>query len=365
MAILRYTEFESLSSGHGGCRRAAQIDDLFDRHRIDVQLIPPVVPAKPDVQSLLLHVAIAAFTRSPIELARIRSLRGLFYTGLYTASLRWELAKYKRESVLIWEPTSLGGSLLVGKIAKETGFRVIAIPHNLESLVPGQRSPESQLASPRWLQEELRYLGFADKVFCISREDQWLLRVHGVEAEYLPYFPNTETTDYLLKIRAEREKVQQNFLLILGTAYNPATRLGMRNLLTYLSQKPFPINRQLVVAGYGTELFKTKAICESVEYLGTVSNETLSELLLQAKAVLIHQAATSGALTRIVEMQIAGIPVIANVDAARSYFNAPGVFVYETLDELWELAAADLACTPAPNRVLKHEERFVSIIKNL
>ena len=67
------------------------------------------------------------------------------------------------------------------------------------------------------------------------------------------------------------------------------------------------------------------------------SSEELEELFATALAVIIHQIPSAGALTKIPELLNAGVPVIVNENAARTYFNLPGVNVYQELGELPEL----------------------------
>jgi hypothetical protein len=79
-----------------------------------------------------------------------------------------------------------------------------------------------------------------------------------------------------------------------------------------------------------------------------VSSEKLDELLAGAKATLVHQPLATGALTRMAELLMSGLPVIANPIAARSTWHHQGVHVFEDEAELNALCAASLPMPPVP-----------------
>ena len=91
-------------------------------------------------------------------------------------------------------------------LAKKYGKTIIAMPHNLESLVPEQISTISLKKTPLWFNEEIKYLSFCDLVFCISKEDTCLLNLFGISAFYLPYYPTKKAEGVLLKVREKRTK---------------------------------------------------------------------------------------------------------------------------------------------------------------
>ena len=55
---------------------------------------------------------------------------------------------------------------------------------------------------------------------------------------------------------------------------------------------------------------------------------------METDALVINQTATSGALTRIVEHLIAGIPVVASYGAARDYYQNPDIRVFDSWEAL-------------------------------
>ena len=246
--------------------------------------------------------------------------------------------KGKEDICFIWENTG-PANYSHPYLMKETGAKVIAFPHNLESLVPGQRDVQTGKMSPDWLADEIERLKFCDKVFAISEEESWLLRQHGINASYFPYYPTKAAEAYLLNIREKRERRTPNErrkYLLLGSATNPPTRDGMQKLIDEAAGRD--IDFDICVAGYQTESL-TIPSSENVNFLGTLSNEELNEWLTIADAMLIYQPPTSGALTRIAEMLVSGVPVFANFDAARSYHRTADVVEYRDFDDLFRLLA--------------------------
>ena len=73
-------------------------------------------------------------------------------------------------------------------------------------------------------------------------------------------------------------------------------------------------------------------------------------MLIEVDGIIIYQPPTTGALTRIPEMLLAGIPVYANFDAARNYFNVDGVIQYHSFEELLNVLSM-----PAPSSPIGYE----------
>jgi hypothetical protein len=218
--------------------------------------------------------------------------------------------------------------------------------------------------APKWLDEEIHSLALCDKVFAISREDQWLLRLHGITAAYLPYFPPRVVVNTMLKIRKERSKTNfgRHFLL-LGTAANRPTFSGMADRLEFFFKNAESYDT-LHVAGYGTELLRAfLPSSEKIILHGAIDNLLLHSLLSTVRAAIIHQVPTSGALTRISELLIAGVPVFANIDAGRSYFGAAGVHVYENDEQLLEMLSGIMEAFSAPAEPVSLFENFLTSIK--
>lgn len=203
------------------------------------------------------------------------------------------------------------------------------------------------------------------KVFTISREEQWLLGLFGIDADHLPYYPTDNVKAYLLNIRAEREQKSQTNkpknILLLGTFFNGPTMLGYIDLLNYISK----IDDLIInVVGFGSEALKTYS-SPKIKIWGSVDNEALRQIIIDNDIAVIHQPPTTGALTRIPELLIAGIPIFSNQTASRSYAHEAGIYVYYNFEELHNLIdTAPLNISRIPERPLQAEKRFIDTIRS-
>jgi len=359
--IVRQSVFPSDPWGDGGARRTAQIGEILDRAEIAAGFLvrPAPVGRLKSIGGFARVAGTLLRSGLPLRLRRepVRSL------GCALPDFRRQLSALPGASLLLWEGTYSEQAHLVF-VAREAGVGVIGLPHNLESLVPGSCSFHSGRSAPRWFEEEIRTLAACDAVFAISREDQWLLRVHGIPAGYLPYYPPAAVENFLLEIQAARRcgSVTDD-LLLLGTAVNPPTLAGMLDRVDFFRRNSQLFGR-LHIAGFGTE-----RLCEAVQgneqitLHGAVDQMSLRRLLVDVRAAVIHQQPTSGALTRIPELLLAGIPVFANVDAARSCFGTSGVKVYENDNQLAEILSAPLPAVVAPARDTAFEQLFIERIR--
>ena len=336
--VVRYTKFSNNPHGDGGSKRSAQIEEYWRSKGVEFIEEKFEIPT----QYTLLHILrwscrAICFITQHVGWSQFPTMHSKFKAFRIDA-LRIPVIydKYKEQKVtFLWEDTKDVTPLYLMKAA---GARIIGYPHNMESLVPTQVDAITRKEAPYWLYEEIERLKQCDEVYCISKEETWLLQVFGVNAKYYPYYPPKEVEQELLEIRKLRERRKANKVrqyLILGSATNPPTRMGMQELIDYFAQhKDSTIFIQ--VAGYQTERLKVPDGSENVNF-GTVSSEKLRALLVETDGIIIYQPATSGALTRIVENRIAGIPIYANFGAARDYFNLPDVHVYNSMEELREM----------------------------
>jgi len=338
MRVIRYTKFPDNPYGDGGARRSSQIRELWQSRGVELEEEKFVLPKNYSVlQAINWVIRALVFISKYIGWKRICGIKNK-YKALLSVALRIPLTLDKYEGhniVFLWENTMDYFTMI---LMKQVGAKIIAYPHNLESLVPTQVDYYSKKVSPYWLYDEVSLYQLCDEVYCISKEETWLLQLFGVNAKYFPYYPPKVVETELIKIKNSREHRMSNkskMFLILGSATNPPTKLGMQALLQYFSQKnnlPYEVH----LAGYQTEMFST-FISPSIILHGTMSKEDLDNLLMSVDGLIINQATTSGALTRIVENRIAGIPIYANFGAARDFYNLADVQVYSTFDELNEM----------------------------
>lgn len=333
--VIRYTKFQSNPHGDGGSKRSVQIEEFWKNQTVQFIEEKFELPKKYSKwQAFKWCVRAIVFIHKQVGWNQFSTLKDRIL-AILTYALRIPIIydKYKGQDVIfLWENTNDVPALYLMKAA---GAKVIAYPHNLESLVPTQKDYVSRKMSPYWLYEEIERLKLCDEVYTISKEETWLLQLFGINAMYFPYYPPKEAESNFLFIREERKKRQKsdiNNYLILGSATNPPTRDGMQKLIDFFAEcDKLPYN--IYVAGYKSETL-TYRHSPYIQYYGTVSSDKLLELLIEIDGIIINQPTTSGALTRIVENRIAGIPVYANFGAARDFYNLSDVHVYDSLDDL-------------------------------
>ena len=351
-SIVCITKFKLDSFADGGSKRSVQIREILQNNGIPFLNDPLLLP-KNASKAQLTRWALRAvgFIRKHYP-GRIRSLSA--YVRLvkyYALRIPIVLDKYEDQDVVfLWENTTDRNMLY---LLKATGHRVIGMPHNIESLVRSK--------SVGSLGAEVTNLKHCDSVFAISKEDTWLLRLFGLNAHYLPYYPPEEAESFMLSIRQKRESREARHgkvFALLGSATNIPTRSGMQSLVDFAA--PRELSFDLLVAGFGTESLR-QVSHPQISFLGTLSNEDLESVLVKIDGMIIYQPPTTGALTRIPEMLIAGIPVFANFDAARNYHNVDGVHVYSSMDELFsELEGFNPSMPDLFNRDKESESRFFS-----
>jgi glycosyltransferase involved in cell wall biosynthesis len=370
MKIIRYTVFNSNPEGNGAEKRTAQITEILGKTGIENTYIK-----ENDNHSVslikLLYRAFPIFIsiHQLISLSRFKNIRKIFKAiKNYLISESVLLKPLQSDAgVLLWECTRSAyfyTPIIAGKYHK----KIIALPHNLESFVPLQQSTISLKYSPNWFNEEIAYLSKCDAVMCISKEETNLLSLFGINAFYLPYYPTQEVENWLLSIRENRLKKNTSnvvkSILMLGSADNQPTRLGMLDRLKLAQKTP---DIKIIIAGYNTENIKNEiGNSENVEFWGSLEINKLKNLLENIDILLIHQPPTSGALTKISEMLIAGIPVLANFSSARNYYNIEGVYVYQNDNEYLQLLEnIGWQVPPVPDKPINEINNFIKMIDQI
>jgi hypothetical protein len=217
------------------------------------------------------------------------------------------------------------------------------------------------------LKEEVELLASCADIYCISREEQWLLANHGIESHYLPYHPPDSRVAELLTIREARSKTppSDNEFLICVVFGNSDVRESYERqaqLLTTMFPNGGPIFH---VTGYGSEELRHLYSHPLFQFHGVTEPVAWDALLRRVKAFYAHGCRGLGALTRTVDMAIAGIQVISNGITARSAFNVDGVHVYDTPEELQKALEKPYEMPPVPERPFACEQQFVRHIRTL
>lgn len=240
---------------------------------------------------------------------------------------------------------------------------VAAVCHNIETLVASNVDAAHRI---KLFKRELDLFARCETVITISREDTTLLKNFNpdINAVYFPYHPVEEIRERLLTIRKKRKKTAKENYLIMGTAINSETREGMQRMIRlWETAGASAYGGKLLVAGYKTDTFLPEVKnSKNVEFLGPLDNHALDKHLAEVNACICYQEKGGGALTRICELLTAGVPVVANSHAARSYYDKQGVIEFQAPDLLGEALSrvgkvdGHIPLPPAPDTsILLHQ----------
>ena len=209
----------------------------------------------------------------------------------------------------------------------DKGIPMVGLCQNIESLSLNQLNRKHQL---ELFQREISLLKKCDLIVTISREETFLLQNLNIPSFYLPYYPVKCIRERLLTVRERRSHSVKEGYLMLGTAGNKATLEGMTALIDYWgSEKNELRNETLKVAGFWTSKYLKLPMSKNITFLGEITDMELDDLLSTVKAMICYQEFGSGALTKIREMLLARVPLLANTHAARSYHEYNGFGLVE------------------------------------
>lgn len=335
--IVYFTRFDPTVERGGGSRRLMQILELLRPH--DIEVVSAVrrdrlgekegrETDRPDASDILLRLAATAgeyVMWSPSRrdgVWRLRRISDLWRTRI------GELGP--RDLVLMDDPAyfpGLAADLLAAAVP------LVAVCHNIESLVPSSAVPFfRRLLAGR----EKSLLARCRLVLTIAEAETQILADSGADALYVPTFPPEEVERDLIAVRAKRSPGSGEGILLLGSTVNEETRQGMEDVIAFWRKSGLErTGERLIVAGYGTDRhFFGLPRQGPVTFLGPLPGDELRELLASVRGALCYQVRGGGALTRIAELLVAGVPVIANDHAARSYGDLGGLVRIGRLEEL-------------------------------
>lgn len=336
-----FTRFEPKVNLGGGCRRLAQLNQVLSI--FDFELISSRTTAiVPETSTF-----IKGFNSLKYRVGMLNNLGKHYITnGEYNS---WhpeyrDIVLYYRQIArqwadlikdlnfkLVFVDDPIYFSPLIKRL-KKNNIPIIAISHNLETLSSEQVVQKKQRLL---FNLELDTLSYCDLVITISREENFLLNNLSIKSINFPYYPADEILKRMLNVRIRRLDSTKRDVILIGTASNKPTKQGMiRVINAWKEYKLYKSGNNLIVAGFGTDTLKDIAIGKGIVFLGELSNEEVDQWLSTVRASLCYQEAGSGALTRIPEMLIAGVPVIANSHAARSYYNYRGLIELSCLEHI-------------------------------
>lgn len=333
--IIHHSRFSANPFGHGGERRTTQILEFYHNNGYESEAL---------VLTQKLHFKLHYLLRSLLILLNVYGLKDWFSIKRF---LKWwkkiyELLPALEKSfdtdaeIFVWESTS-DSFYFLPYIAKKKGLTVFAYPHNIESLVRNQQSSITGKFTPHGYSSEIKVFRMCDKVFSISQFDNQLLLLFDINAELFSYIPPKLVVQQLSEIKKKRinkngeSKVKR--YLVVGTVHNPPTRLGMEKLIQWLNINPVE-NAYFVIAGYGTEMLQDLVKHQIISILGSLTQQEMENEMIACDALLVYQIPTTGILTRVVEYNLAGIPVVINVEAGLNFVGIGGVNSYKDIQDL-------------------------------
>ncbi len=215
----------------------------------------------------------------------------------------------------------------------------------------------------------------AERLF-ISKVEAGLIGGLGLTARYYPYRPVGEIERGLQTIRERREKshIVSDLFLIVGSAGHRSTWDSIRWFIDNALQHGLPEGVKIAVVGMQTDELdvKTRSSAEIFEFRGWVEQEELDDLLSRARAVLIPQTCGFGALTRLSEFVLAGLPVIVSRHPTLAIDLMPGVLVVDDDWDAWYEAIHNLSQHAGKNLVEldgieynKEDNTLISVLRQL
>ncbi len=356
--IYRKTAKNSFGS-FGGAHRTAQVAELVQAAGFALEDIPLWDAKRPFLKNCFAGMSLVKNRRFRARL----SLSNVAMIGRHFLDLKQSLESLPNPRLLLWEHTNHS---LVPYAANSLGIKTVAVPMDLASLSPDYRDHYTQSTGEQSLCCEIADLRNASEVFTISQEEHWMLGSLKVPCRWLPYFPPENLRKRMQRIREQRVQTsRREHLLLLGSAHHHPTRKGMyalANMLLSLNQKNRPT---CVVVGQDTDKLDGPFDTPGFVKMGRISDEQLDDVMSRSIAMLVHQEAGPGCLTRIAEVLLAGLPVVANPIAARSYYGVDGVHVFHTPEELLRILGADLPEAPPMPRPLAMERVFQAALEQL
>ena len=276
----------------------------------------PKAPTSP--RATLAYASAAVARHGPLRPLGRNSLRSQGHAASWVDALH---RRFPRLIGVIQEGTGYGSLSAVAEWRRH-GVKTVLVPANIESLAPniGSWTHQGLDVSQRFAHER-RWWAMADAIFTISIEETWWLQLHGIAAEWLPYYPAPEREQQLLAIRQQRQPDPAVGWLWLADFRNPPNQAGVALTLDFL-QSCSKLPPVIQIAGRGmTWLEKNygQQLPEVVRLLGEATEAQLNQLYRGCTAQLIVHPATSGVLTRVVDAALAQIPIVGNSMALKSY----------------------------------------------
>lgn len=339
--ILYHSRYVANPFGHGGEKRTSQITEFYISEGYEIVELKLNEKSKINVLNLIKSFIVIYKVYGFSNWKSLNKFRKFVFDLAKKIS---HLEKYFSQDVntFIWESVADEFYFLI-YFAKKYKKEIIAYPHNIESLVANQKSALSNKFSPAGFEKEIKILSFCKEINVISRLEMQILTLFKLNPKFFPYYPPHEAIKMLKEIRLKRgikksSKIKE--FLIIGTANNPPTLIGMNKLISKINE--FNLNDIVFnFAGFGTEKLINKNSSNQINIKGSLTKTELICEMIACEALLINHPITTGALTRITEFLVAGVPVIINIDSAHSHFEMDGIFTFSSIENLKQLLISE------------------------
>lgn len=302
----------------GACHRSLQLIHLIKQAGWQLKAVAHQ-PQPPANRLVTLAKGCSAVVRhGALQPIGIASLRSQGHAAHWVAELH---QRFPGMTGVVQEGTGYGSLSAVAEWRRH-GVKTVLVPANIESLAPNIGSWTHQgLDVGQRFAHERRWWTMADAIFTISIEEAWWLQLHGIAAEWLPYYPAPEREQLLLAMRQQRQPDPAAGWLWLADFRNPANQAGVPLTLDWL-QSCSELPPVIQIAGRGMAWLEKnygQHLPEVVRLLGEATEAQLDQLYRSCTAQLIVHPATSGMLTRVVDAALAKIPIMGNSMALKSY----------------------------------------------
>jgi len=273
----------------------------------------------------------------PVVFYRLRKYKLTTFGWLRACSVYRALRKFLecRDNHMFLIEGFLDALLLAGLLVKESQGRYITFPQNVESMVPDSVNGSFRSLEGRTRGEVSLYRGAVQNI-TISELDAAIIRMFSASARNYQFYPVGEKLRMLRLVKASRCHVSSTEVLVIGAVSNPPVGKAMGLFLREVSAQGLGRLR-VSVAGFGTEVF-AEYESAAISILGSISDEKLCQVLARVRCVLIPVVQSTGFLTRLVDMNIAGVPValIGHYLQANNLQDY-GIYLVETINDLLDI----------------------------
>ena len=311
---------------HGGFKRSSQLIEIFSDY--DFLFFNPYFNIRESfnlIKKNFFYLFLSSIFATRLYLFKGLSFKGYLLIIVKSIVFIEILNKNKNRKILMEGGGNLPIIFCQYLIQRKISFQIL--PSNIEYLVRDHRDNSYFRSNFYKYKNEIEVYNYSEKITTISEYDSSILACHNISSKCYPYFPNKKNYKKLFQINKFRQKnlkkiIKNGHILILGSLINNPTKLGILQLINKL-KKTSNLEFQIKIAGFGTEdLIDIKN--NKIEILGSVSEKVLEELMKNCKCLIINQAQTSGFLTKIVEFNLARIPIFVT----SNYYQAKSLEKY-------------------------------------